>query len=82
MLVGLLSSKLNMSKVIITDRDIALMYVVAKVPSETIVLPCHFHIGKNVRGKRITNCKVKPNSNDVQVNRKEVKEEKDVRQVT
>jgi hypothetical protein len=55
------------------------MYVVAKVLSETAALPCHFHIGKNVRGKHIMNCKVKPNSNDVKFNRKEVKEEKNVK---
>jgi len=44
MLFGLLTSKLNMPKVVVTDRDIALMNAVAKVlPKKNHVL-CYFHI--------------------------------------
>jgi DNA-directed RNA polymerase subunit L len=74
MLVGLLSSKLNMPKVVVTNRDNALMNVVAKILPETSTLLCYFHIGKNVRAKCITNCRVKPKPNDVEVYGKEVKE--------
>jgi hypothetical protein len=54
MLVGLLSSKLNMPKAIVIDRDTALKNVVAKVLLETVALLCHFHIERNVRAKCIT----------------------------
>jgi len=71
MLVGLLSSKLNMPKVVVTDRDNALMNVVAKVLPETAILLCYFHIGKNVRAKCIIDCRVKPTLKDVKVCGKE-----------
>jgi len=45
MLVGLLTSKLNMPKVVVTDRDNALMNVVAKFLPETEHINCYFHIG-------------------------------------
>lgn len=78
-LVALLSSKLNMPKVVVTDRDNALMNVVAKVLPETVALLCYFHIRKNVRAKCITNCRVKPKPKDVKVDGKEVKEMKEAK---
>jgi transposase-like protein len=77
MLVGLLSSKLNMPKVVVTDRDNALVNVVAKVLPETDAILCYFHIGKNVRAKCITNCRVKAKHKDAEVDEKEVKEAKE-----
>jgi hypothetical protein len=53
MLLDLLSSKDNMSKVIVTDKDITLT-VVAIVSLKTIVLVCQFHIARIVRAKCIT----------------------------
>ncbi|XP_039683841.1 protein FAR1-RELATED SEQUENCE 4-like [Medicago truncatula] len=50
MFVGLLTSKNNMPKVIVTDRDLALMKVVAKVLPKTDHVFCYFHIRKNVKG--------------------------------
>ena len=67
MLVGLLSLKLNMPKVVVTDRDNALMNVVAKVLPETNTILCHFHIGKNVKAKCITDSIVKVEFEDAKV---------------
>jgi len=53
MLVGLLTSKLNMPKVVVTDRDTALMNVVATVLPETDHVLFYFHIEKNVKAKCI-----------------------------
>jgi DNA-directed RNA polymerase subunit L len=77
MLVGLLSSKLNMPKMVVTDRDNALMNVVAKVLPETNAILCYFHIGKNIRAKCITNFRVKAKPKDVKVDEKEAKETKE-----
>jgi len=74
MLVGLFSLKLNMPKVVVTDRDNALMKVVAKVLPETDVILCFFHIGKNVKAKWITDCRVKATPKDAKVGEKEMKE--------
>jgi len=81
MLVGLLSLKLNMPKVIVTDRDTTLMNVVAKVLPKNAALLCYFHTKKNVRTKCITDYKVKPNPKNVKVDGKdkEVKEVKEVK---
>ena len=70
MLVGLLSSKLNMPKVVVIDRDNGLMNVIAKVLPETSTLLCYFHIGKNVRAKCTTDCRVKLKAKDVEVDEK------------
>jgi len=59
MLKGLLSSQDNMPKVIVTDRDGALMKAVGTVFPKTYTMLCYFHIGKNVRAKyivRVTLC--------------------------
>ena len=44
MLVGLLCSKLNMSKFVVTDRENAVINVVAKGLPKIAALLCYFHI--------------------------------------
>jgi len=56
MLVGLFTSKLNMPKVVVSDRDNALMNVVVKFLPEIDHILCYFHIGNNVKAKCITDC--------------------------
>jgi len=51
MLVGFLTSKRNMPKVIVTDRDPTLMKAVAEVLPKTDHVLCYFHIEKNVNAK-------------------------------
>jgi uncharacterized membrane protein len=46
MLVGLLSSKLNMPKVVVIDWDNALMNVIVKVLPETYAIICYFILGR------------------------------------
>jgi len=78
MVKSLLSSKDNMSKGIVTDRNGALMNVVATVFPETYTMLCFVHIGKNVRAKCITNCRVKPKPpKDAKVDKKQVKKDKE-----
>jgi len=77
MLVGLLTSKLNMPKVIVTDRNTALMNVVATVLPEIEHVLCYFHIEKNVKAKCITDCRVKTKPTDAKVVDKDVKEAND-----
>jgi len=76
MLVVLFFLELNMPKVVVTNRDNALMNDVAKVLPKIAVLLCYFHIGKNVRVKFIMDCRVKEKPKDLKVNGKEVKEAK------
>jgi len=77
MLVGLLTSKLNMPKVVVTDRDTTLMNVVAKVLPKTDHILCYFHIEKNVKAKSIKDCRVKVKPSDAKVVGKPVKEAND-----
>lgn len=58
-----------MSKVVVTDKDTTLMNVVATVHPKTSAILCYLYIGRNVRAKCITNCRVKPK--DVKVDGKE-----------
>ncbi|AES77466.2 hypothetical protein MTR_7g010970 [Medicago truncatula] len=76
MLVDLLSSKLNMHKVVVIERDNALMDVVVKVLPNSSALLYYFHTWKNVRANCITDCRVKAEPKDITVDGKEVKEEK------
>ena len=77
MVKGILSSKDNMLKVIVTDKDTTLMNVVTTAFPETDIM-LFFHIGKNVRAKWITNCRVKPKPpKDAKVNKKELKKNKE-----
>jgi len=78
MVKGILSSKDNMPKVIVTDKGGALMNVVATVFPETDTMLCFFHIAKNVRAKCITDCRVKPNPpKGAKVEKKQVKKDKE-----
>ena len=58
MLVGVLTSKRNIPKVIVTDRDPALMKVDAEVLPKTDHVHCYFHIENNVKSRCITDCRV------------------------
>jgi len=67
-----------MPKVIVTDRDTSLMNVVGTVLPETDTMLCLFHIGKNVRARCITDCRVKPKRpKGAKVDRKKVKKDKE-----
>jgi len=44
MMLKLLKSKMNMQKVVVTDRDTALMNVVATVLPESSAILCYFHV--------------------------------------
>jgi len=77
MLVGLLTSKNNMPKVIVTDRDPALMKAIAKVLPKTDHVLCYFHIGKNVKSRCITDCIVNAKPNKGKVVDKDAKEADD-----
>jgi len=71
---GFLSSEDNMPKVIVTDMDGALMNAIGIVFLETYTMLCFFHIGKNVRAKCITDCKVHPKPpKGAKVDKKELK---------
>ena len=59
-----------------TDRDTGMMNAVTNVlPSSSAIL-CYFHVGKNVRSRIITDCKVKQNVVVVDGQKKIVDEEK------
>jgi len=77
MLVGLLTSKHNMSKVIVTDRDPALMKAVAEVLPKTDHVVCYFHIEKNVKSRCVTDCRVKTKPSKGKVVDKDAKEADD-----
>jgi len=53
------------------------MNAVKKILTETSVILCYCHIGKNVRVKCIIDCRVKAKPEDVNVHGKEVKEVKE-----
>jgi hypothetical protein len=74
MLVGLLTSKRNMPKVIVTDRDPALMKVVAEVLPKTDNVLCYFHNEKNVKSRCIKDCRVKAKPSKGKVVDKDAKE--------
>jgi hypothetical protein len=49
-----------MPKVVVTDMDTTLMKAVATILPETSAKLCYFHVGRNVRAKCLTYCRVKP----------------------
>jgi len=57
MLCKLLTSKMNMPKVIVTDRDASLMKAVADVFPESYAMNCYFHVQKNVKARCILDCR-------------------------
>ncbi|XP_024626634.1 protein FAR1-RELATED SEQUENCE 5-like [Medicago truncatula] len=61
MLLKLRNRNNDMPKVVVTDRDTTMMNVVENVFPDSSVILCYFHVGKNVREKIITDCKVKQN---------------------
>ena len=57
MLCKLLTSKMNMPKVIVTNRDGSLMKVVGIVFLESYAMNCYFHVQANVKQRFILDCK-------------------------
>ena len=53
MMRKLLTSKMNMPKVVLTDRDMALMNAVANVLPKSYAMNCYFHVQKNVKSRCI-----------------------------
>ena len=61
MLLKLLNPNSDMHKGVVTDRETTMMNVVANVLPDSSAILCYFHVGKTVRPKIITDCKVKQN---------------------
>jgi len=57
MLRKLLTSKMNMPKVIVTDRDGSLMKVIKIVFPKSYAMNCYFHVQANVKQRCILDCK-------------------------
>jgi len=76
MLLKLLGPNSDMPKVVVTDRDTGVMNAVANVLPDSSAILCYFHVGKNVRSRIITDCKVKQNVVLVDEQKKIVDEEK------
>ena len=57
MLCKLLTSKMNMPKVIVTDKDMSLMKAVGNVFPESYAMNCYFHVQANVKQRCILDCK-------------------------
>jgi len=74
MLVGLLTSKRSMPKVIVTNGDPALMKAVAEVLPKTDHVFCYFHIEKNLKSRCVTDCRVNANPSKAKVVDKDAKE--------
>jgi len=53
----LLMSKMNMPKVIVTDKDMSLMKAVGNVFPESYAMNCYFHVQANVKQRCILDCK-------------------------
>ena len=66
-----------MPKVVVTDRDTALINVVAKVLPKTNHVLCYFHIEKNVKARCIMDCRVKAKPTGAKIVDKDVKEAND-----
>jgi len=76
MLLKLLEPNSDMPKVVVTDRETSMMNAVANVLPDSSAILCYFHVGKNVRARITTNCKVKQNVVVVDGQKKIVDEEK------
>jgi len=57
MLRNLLTSKMNMPKVIVTNRDMSLMKAGGNVFPESYAMNCYFHVKANVKQMYILDCK-------------------------
>jgi len=57
MLRKLLMSKMNMPKLIVTDKDMSLMKVVENVFPESYAMNCYFYVQTNVKQRCILDCK-------------------------
>jgi len=61
MLLKLLEPNSDMPNVVVTDRDTCMMNAVANVLPDSSAILCYFHVGKNVKARIVTDCKVKQN---------------------
>jgi hypothetical protein len=57
MMRKLLTSKMNMPTVVVTDRDTTLMNAVANVLPKSYAMNCYFHLQKNVKARCILDCR-------------------------
>jgi len=57
MLRKLLTSKINMPEVIVTDRDMSFMKAVGNVFPESYAMNCYFHVQANFKQRCILDCK-------------------------
>ena len=57
MMRKLRTSKMNMPKVVVTDRDTALMNAVANVLPESYAMNYYIHVQKNVKARCILDCR-------------------------
>jgi len=53
----LLTSKINMPKVIVTDKDMSLMKAVGNVFPESYAMNCYFHLQTYIKQRCILDCK-------------------------
>ena len=53
----LLTSNMNMPRVVVTDRDLSLMKAVANVLPESYAMNCYFHVQKIVKQRCILDCR-------------------------
>ena len=74
----LLTSKINMPKVIVTDKDTTLTNAVATFLPESSAILCYFHVQKNVKAKCILDCRYHLGKKDG----KEVKHSDAVKKIT
>jgi len=57
MLRKLLTSKMNLPQVIVTDKDMSLTKAVGNVFPESYAMNCYFHVQANVKQRCILDCK-------------------------
>jgi len=57
MMRKLLTSKMNMPKVVVTNKDTSLMNAVAIVLPKSYAIFCYFHVKKNVKARCILDCR-------------------------
>ena len=76
MLLKLLEPNSDIPKVVVTDGHMSMINVVANVLPGSCATVCYFHVGKNVRARIITDCKIKHNVVVVDGQKKIVNEDK------
>ena len=77
MMRKLLPSKMNMPRVVVTDRDMFLTKAVANVLPKSYGMNCYFHVQKNVKQRCILDCRYPSGKK----NGKEVKHDEVVKKI-